>query len=279
MSWMFTGPECFSKRSSARRKQLSLRTLEGFKFSSLKTPIHLLDPRTKFLLVIAVLTPALLFASVWVMIILLASQIPLLFMGRVARRWALSLRAGIFLSALIFVVNYFTGSIFSAIALTLRFLVLLTAFSLFFMTTSPDDLGLALDRIGAVRWLSRKWLGYPNALSFTFTTAVRLVPTLAVDAQTVVDAQRSRGLELDKGNLFRRIRNYIPILIPLLLIAIRRSLELAEALESRGFPGKEGRTSLFQLKLKPSDYAVIGVSAAAILLSIWVFLHYKVPVF
>ena len=106
------------------------------------------------------------------------------------------------------------------------------------MTTSPDDLGLALDRIGAVRWLSRKWLGYPNALSFTFTTAVRLVPTLAVDAQTVVDAQRSRGLELDRGNLLRRIRNYIPILIPLLLIAIRRSLELAEALESRGFPGK-----------------------------------------
>jgi energy-coupling factor transport system permease protein len=213
------------------------------------------------------------------MIILLLTQIPLLFLGRVAKRWMFSLRAGIFLSALIFVVNFFTGSVFSAIALTLRFLVLLTAFSLFFMTTSPDDLGLALDRIGAVRWLSRKWLGYPNALSFTFTTAVRLVPTLAVDAQTVVDAQRSRGLELDKGNLFRRIRNYIPILIPLLLIAIRRSLELAEALESRGFPGKEGRTSLFQLRFRWPDYAVIGLSLAGIVLSLWIFLHYKIPVF
>ena len=239
----------------------------------------MLDPRAKFLLVIAVLIPALLFASVWVMVILLLSQLPLLFIGRVARRWALSLRAGVFLSGLIFAVNFFTGSVFSAIALTLRFLVLLTAFSLFFMTTSPDDLGLALDRIGAVRWLSRKWLGYPNALSFTFTTAVRLVPTLAVDAQTVVDAQRSRGLELDRGNLLRRIRNYIPILIPLLLIAIRRSLELAEALESRGFPGKEGRTSLFQLKLKRGDYAIIGISVGAIAVSIWIYLHYRVPVF
>jgi len=95
----------------------------------------------------------------------------------------------------------------------------------------------------------------------------------------VVDAQRSRGLELDKGNLLRRIRNYIPILIPLLLIAIRRSLELAEALESRGFPGKEGRTSLFQLKLKRGDYAIIGISVGAIAVSIWVFLHYRVPVF
>src|SRR5438093_13491249 len=98
-----------------------------------------------------------------------------------------------------------------------------------YMTSTSVNLGLALDRICSIRWLSRKWLGYPNALSFTFTTAVRLVPTLAVDAQTVVDAQRSRGLELDKGNLLRRIRNYIPILIPLLLIAIRRSLALAGA--------------------------------------------------
>jgi energy-coupling factor transport system permease protein len=212
------------------------------------------------------------------MIILLLSQLPLLFVGRVAKRWALSLRAGVFLSVLIFVVNYFTGTIFSAIALTLRFLVLLTAFSLFFMTTSPDDLGLALDRIRAIRWLSRKWLGYPNALSFTFTTAVRLVPTLAVDAQTVVDAQRSRGLELDKGNLFRRVRNYIPILIPLLLIAIRRSLELAEALESRGFPGKEGRVSLFQLRMKKGDYLVLAISVGAILTSIWIYTHYKLPV-
>lgn len=258
---------------------MSLRTLEGFKFTSLKTPVHKLDPRSKFLLVVGILIPALLFANVWVMIILLLSQLPLLFIGKVARRWALSLRAGVFLSGLIFVVNLLTGSVFSAVALTLRFLVLLTAFSLFFMTTSPDDLGLALDRIRAVRWISRKWLGYPNALSFTFTTAVRLVPTLAVDAQTVVDAQRSRGLELDKGNLLRRVRNYIPILIPLLLIAIRRSLELAEALESRGFPGKEGRTSLFQLRLRRPDYLIISISIATVVLSLWVFLHYKLPVF
>src|SRR3989454_10856580 len=210
------------------------------------------------------------------MIVLLLSQLPLLFVGRVARRWALSLRAGVFFSALIFVVNLFTGSYLSAIAFTLRFLVLLTSFSLFFMTTSPDDLGLALDRIGAVRWLSRRLLGYPNALSFTFTTAVRLVPTLAVDAQTVVDAQRSRGLELDKGNLLKRVRNYIPILIPLLLIAIRRSLELAEALESRGFPAREDRTSLYELRFKASDYLLVLGSSIVLAVSMWIFVIHPV---
>ena len=257
---------------------MSLKALEGFKFSTLKTPIHRLDPRAKFLLVVAMIVPSLLFTSIYVMVGLLVLQVPFLVVGHVARRWVFSLRAGVFLSGLIFVVNLFTSSVFSAVALTLRFLVLLTTFSLFFMTTSPDDLGLAIDKIGFVRWLSRRWLGYPNALSFTFTTAVRLVPTLAADAQTVVDAQRSRGLELDKGNLLRRVRNYVLSLIPLLQISIRRSLELAEALESRGFPGKEGRVSLFVLQLKRADYAMIIASVSGLALSVWVYLHYHIPV-
>jgi len=83
---------------------------------------------------------------------------------------------------------------------------------------------------------------------------------MAVEAQ-IVDAQQSRGLELDQANLLKRVRNHIPILIPLLLIAIRRSLEPAEALETRGFPGKEGRTSLFELRFKPVDYLLFFMTS------------------
>lgn len=213
------------------------------------------------------------------MLLLLLVQIPLLVIGHVSRRWVLSLRAGLVLSILIFAVNWYIQSITIAIAFTMRFLVLMSASSLFFMTTSPDDLGLALDKIGLIRWISKKWLGYPNGLSFLFTTTVRFVPTMAVDAQTVVDAQRSRGLELDRGNLLKRVRNYVPILIPLFLLAVRRSWELAEALESRGFPGVENHVSLFQLRLRWIDYAIITVTLSGIALSLWVWLHYHLPVF
>jgi energy-coupling factor transport system permease protein len=216
--------------------------------------------------------------NVYIMIGLLLVQVPLLVVGHMSRRWMLSLRAGLVLSILIFAVNWYIQSIAIAIGFTLRFLVLMSASSLFFMTTSPDDLGLALDKVGPIRWLSKKWLGYPNGLSFLFTTTVRFVSTMAVDAQTVVDAQRSRGLELDKGNLLKRIRNYVPILIPLFLLAVRRSWELAEALESRGFPGVENKVSLFQLKLRPVDYMIIGASLIGIGLSIWVWFHYHLPV-
>jgi len=136
------------------------------------------------------------------------------------------------------------------------------------MTTSPDDLGLALENIGI-----------PFTLVFTFTTAVRLVPTMAVDAQTVIDAQRSRGLELEKGNLIKRIRNYIPILIPLIVSAIRRSIELAEALESRAFGASEKRESLVTLQMRLSDYITAIAAIAFLILFIYVYLYVRLPSF
>jgi len=117
----------------------------------------------------------------------------------------------------------------------------------------------------------------PYTLCFTFTTAVRLVPTMAVDAQTVVDAQRSRGLEVDKGNLLKRVRNYVPILIPLIVNAIRRSVELAEALESRAFGSTEKRESLITLKMRPSDYLTILATIVFVTAAVYVNLYIQLP--
>jgi len=156
--------------------------------------------------------------------------------------------------------------IVSALAFTARFFAIMSAFSFFFMTTSADDLGLALEQIHV-----------PYSISFTFTTAVRLVPTMAIDAQTVVDAQRSRGLELDKGNFIKRVRNYIPILIPLIISAIRRSVELAEALESRAFGATEKRTAIVTLKMKAADYLVLVATVVGLALTIYVYLYVRLP--
>jgi len=177
------------------------------------------------------------------------------------------MKGGILLAGLIFFMNLLTGSTFTySLAMTIRFLALLSSFSVFFMTTSPDDLGLALEQAHV-----------PYSLCFTFTTAVRLVPTMAVDAQTVIDAQRSRGLELDRGNLLKRIRNYIPILIPLIVSAIRRSIELAEALESRAFALVSKRQSLIVLRMKRSDYLVTLVSVLLLSLAVWASLYAQFP--
>jgi len=246
---------------------LSLRFVQGFKFTKLDTPIHNLDPRSKFFLIMGFFATALMFTNIFALLVVFLVQIPAVLMARTVKRWLQSMRGGAFYALFILVANLIFGtSLIQAIAFGIRFLGVVSAFSLFFMTTSADDLGLALEKIHA-----------PYAIAFTFTTAVRLVPTMAVDAQTVVDAQRSRGLELDKGNLMKRIRNYIPILIPLIISAIRRSVELAEALEARAFGATEKRTSIATLKLHFADYVVILLTVIGLGIAVYVYLRVPLP--
>ena len=154
-----------------------------------------------------------------------------------------------------------------SVAMTLRFAVLISSFSIFFLTTSPDRLGLALQQSHI-----------PYEFCFAFTTAVRFVPVLADEAQTIMDAQKARGLELEHGNLIKRIRNYIPILIPLIVNAIRRSLELAEAMDSRGWGASKKRTNLYELKLRQSDYVIFIFSLLMLILVILMYVNnIKIP--
>jgi len=246
---------------------MSLKVFDGFKFAKLPTPIHMMDPRAKFILTMGIFSIALMFTNIYALIVIFIIQLPIVYAAKTWRKWAGSMRGGFLLAVLIFLMNFIFGStlVFSA-AMTLRFLSLMSAFSIFFMTTSPDDLGLALEQAHV-----------PYTLSFTFTTAVRLVPTMALDAQTVIDAQRSRGLELDKGNFMKRIRNYIPILIPLIVSAIRRSIELAEALESRGFGASPNRQPLVVLEMKGTDYLVIALTFLMIALAVYVYFFVPLP--
>ncbi len=231
------------------------------------SPIHRLDPRAKFILTLGYFVASLMFTNIYVLLIVFFAQIPGVLLAKTVGRWLRSLRGGLFLGVFIFVMNIIFGTpVVSSIAFTTRFFSIMSAFSFFFMTTSADDLGLALEQIHV-----------PYSISFTFTTAVRLVPTMAIDAQTVVDAQRSRGLELDKGNFMKRIRNYIPILIPLIISAIRRSVELAEALESRAFGATEKRTAIVTLKMRLPDYLIITATIVGIGLALYVYFYVHLP--
>jgi energy-coupling factor transport system permease protein len=231
------------------------------------SPIHRLDPRAKFILTMGFFISSLMFTNIVALGVIFLAQIPGVLLAKTVGRWLRSMRGGLFLGVFIFIMNMIFGTPFvSSLAFATRFFAIMSAFSFFFMTTSADDLGLALEQIHV-----------PYSISFTFTTAVRLVPTMAVDAQTVVDAQRSRGLELDKGNFMKRIRNYIPILIPLIISAIRRSVELAEALESRAFGATEKRTAIVTLKMRLPDYLIIIATILGLGLAIYVYFYVPLP--
>ena len=250
---------------------------DGLKFRNVSSPIHKIDPRAKFIYVCVLFVIAVLFNQLIPLIILFLIQIPLVVIARVRREWLRLIKGSIFFATLIFIMNiislYFYGNypsfayiIEHSLAMTFRFIVLIESFSLFFLTTSPDMLGLSLEQIGV-----------PYEFCFAFTTAIRFVPVLAEEAQTIIDAQRARGLELEGGNFIRRVKNYIPILIPLIVNAIRRSLELAEAMESRAWGASKKRTNIYVLKMGGRDYLFILLSLVMLLLSLYVWMHVKIP--
>ena len=226
---------------------------------------------------ISIFVVAILFYQIIPLLFLFFLQVPFVLLARVQRQWVRSLRGAAFLAAVILAVNVGTSFFYagykitppaveSALALTLRFVVLVESFSVFFLTTSPDHLGLALEE-------SR----VPYEFAFAFTTAVRFVPVLAEEAQTIMDAQKARGLELEKGGLMRRIRNYIPVLIPLIVSAIRRSLELAEAMESRAWGATKKRTNLYALKLHKGDYALLAITIGILVASVYARIYVPIP--
>lgn len=247
-----------------------MKVFEGLRFRKVSSPIHRLDPRTKFVISCVVFTIAVLFTALTPLMVLFLLQIPIILTARVVRQWLESLKGALMLGSMIFIMNLLVRyTLIYSIAMSFRFLTLVASFSWFFLTTSPDDLGLALERSKV-----------PYELCFAFTTAVRFVPVLADEAQTIIDAQRSRGLELDKGNLLKRIRNYMPILIPLIVSAIRRSLELAEAMESRAFGSEVKRTSLYVLEMQASDYMLIILACMLLSASLYIrfFVSFQWPI-
>ena len=171
---------------------------DGFRFRRASSPIHQLDPRVKFLYVSVIFAVAVLFNQMLPLLVLFIVQIPFVVVARVQREWIRSMKGSAMFSIIIFSTNllslYFYGGYESlawlverSLAMTLRFIVLIESFSIFFLTTSPDHLGLALEQSGI-----------PYEFCFAFTTAIRFVPVLAEEAQSIMDAQKSRGLELEK---------------------------------------------------------------------------------
>lgn len=250
---------------------------DGFKFRSVSSVVHKMDPRAKFVYVCVLFAVAVMFSQLIPLLVLFIVQMPLVFVARVQKEWLRSMKGSAMFAVIIFGMNlltlYFYGSYESlsavierSLALTVRFMVLIESFSVFFLTTSPDLLGLALEQSHV-----------PYELCFAFTTAVRFVPVLADEAQTIMDAQKARGLELEGGNFVKKIKNYIPILIPLIVNAIRRSLELAETMESRAWGATKNRTNLYILKMGRKDLYLVLFAMAIMVVSVYVITYVKIP--
>ena len=239
---------------------MSLQFLNAFKFLKNNTFVHNLDPRSKLLFAVIYTISALLFVEVIPLLMILLSLIPIILVGKMFRRWFKSIRSMSFLFILILILNTLFISFDFGIAMVLRILIMISAFSIFFLTVDPNDLALS--------FISMK---VPYELAFSFSLAFRFVPTIAREAQNIIDAQQSRGYEMQQKGIINQIKNLFPLLVPLIISSIKRAFNVAEALESRAFGSNNERTYYFSIKFRSRDW--IFTSYLLLILAIFIIIR------
>lgn len=144
-----------------------------------------------------------------------------------------------------------------------RFLLIIFYSTVLTVTTTPLSLADAVEKI----LTPFKIIKVPaHEIGLMLSMSLRFVPTLVDDTNRIMNAQRSRGVDFGEGNLLKKIRSFIPILIPLFASSFKRADALAIAMEARGYRGGEGRTRYRNLQWKIKDTLAIVVILLLMLL-------------
>ena len=216
--------------------------------------LHKLHPLTKGVLTLLLLVAGLALPGRWTAYFLVLFVIfPLAYWGNIFREfvsivWKISLP---FILSVVIIQSLFWGPgtpmfefwIFSpkqegvifALSSVGRILLVMAGFLLFAMSTRPDTLMISLKQVGV-----------PSSLAYIIVTTLQIVPRFQNKASTILDAQRSRGLETE-GNLLTRARAVVPIILPLVLGSLMEVEERAIAIEARGFNSNRQETSLIEI--------------------------------
>ena len=148
--------------------------------------------------------------------------------------------------------------------MVIRLVYLIVGSSIMTLTTTPSDLTDGLEK--GLSWL-KVFMIPVHEIAMMMSIALTFIPVLLEETDRIIKAQQARGADFESGNIIRRVRALVPILVPLFVSAFRRANDLALAMESRCYRGGEGRTKLYPLKYTLRDgiaYAVLAVYMVAI---------------
>lgn len=247
------------------------------------SPLHRFDPRAKLLFVFAYMIIVFLANNEWSYGLLLLftvvgvyySQIPLKILYRAVKPIIfliiftailhLSMTKGGDILIQFFFITIYEEGLRQAIFISTRFFLLVVMASLLTFTTSPIDLTDGLERL--LQPFTK--LGLPaHEFALMMSIALRFIPTIWAETEKIMKAQMARGVDFDRGSVFKRIKSYIPVLIPLFISAFRRAEDLALAMEARGYRGGTGRTKLRILEYQKRDL-ILPLIFLILLSSLW----------
>lgn len=248
--------------------------------------LHRLDPRTKIVLMIAYITMIFFvktFIGFGIVLVFLAAAILLsrVPVGKVLK----SLKTIMFLvlftviMSLLFyagkeedliwrwgIIKVYRAGLINAGLMALRLMFLVVGPTLLTFTTTPVALTDGLESL--LKPLT--YIKFPvHELAMIMSIALRLIPTLVEETDKIQSAQKARCADFDSGNVFKRAKAMIPVLIPLFVSSFRRADELADAMDSRCYRGAKGRTRMKKLKFHIRDLIAVLFLAVFFFAVLW----------
>lgn len=241
-----------------------LRDITLGQFYQADSVIHRLDPRVKLgstiLFIISLFVfdgvAGYLVAAIFLALVINLSKVPFRFMVK-------GMKAIVFLLMITVVFNLFLTpgeplvtiwklkitkeGIRLAVLLAVRLSFLIIGSSIMTLTTTPNQLTDGLEKmLGPL-----KRIKVPvHEIAMMMSIALRFIPILMEETDKIMKAQLARCADFDSGNLMKKAKGLVPLLVPLFISAFRRANDLAMAMEARCYRGGEHRT-----KMKPLHYA------------------------
>ena len=153
----------------------------------------------------------------------------------------------------------------NAILMTIRLTYLILGTSIMTLTTTPNQLTDGLEK--SLRPLNKVKVPV-HAIAMMMSIALRFIPILIEETDKIMKAQMARGADFENGNMLKRVKNMIPLLVPLFVSAFRRADDLAMAMEARCYNGGAGRTKMKPLTYVKRDYIAYAVIVGYFLLGL-----------
>jgi energy-coupling factor transport system permease protein len=238
-----------------------------FPYQERDSRIHRLDARPKIVFVLSVFLLSILLSDILFLAVLLLFVLSVVVVGQVLRptlgllKYTVYVAFFLFLFSILFsqgshvivdlgLVKVKTESLLFATSMCLRLFLAITAFAVLTFTVHPDQL---------LRVLSK--FGFKSMTGLSI--AMRMYPTIAADSNAITDAMKARGVEFDRGNVIQKAKARAPVMMPLILNSTERSMEIAEAMEARGF-GAGQRTQYYDAPLTAKNKAMMAIFLAAV---------------
>ncbi|HJA94486.1 MAG TPA: energy-coupling factor transporter transmembrane protein EcfT [Candidatus Eisenbergiella merdipullorum] len=259
-----------------------LRDITLGQYYQTESVIHRLDPRVKLIATIVFIIslflvnnfPGYLIAGLFLVCAIKLSHVPFKFMVK-------GMKAILFLLIFTVIFNLFLTpghplisiwkltitreGLETAVKMAIRLSFLIIGSSVMTLTTTPNNLTDGMESL--MKPLAR--LHVPvHEIAMMMSIALRFIPILLEETDKIMKAQMARGADFDSGNLIRKAKSMVPLLVPLFISAFRRASDLAMAMEARCYRGGEGRTKMKPLIYKRRDHIAFAVLFGYLVLAV-----------